>query len=159
MIGAATSGSSVTYANREQRAADWLTYGLVPYLVPVEEALSALIPAEQRVKANVSAVLRSDLKTRYESYAIALDKNFLSVDEVRNLEDRKPMPPSTDGSSARDIAELIQKIYLGVDVVLTADEAREIANRAGADLIGSMPEQERPAPSPTDAVPSPPENP
>lgn len=157
MIGAATSGSSVTYANREQRAADWLTYGLVPYLVPVEESLSSLIPGELKVKANVSAVLRSDLKTRYESYAIALDKNFLTVDEVRELEDRRAMPPQMDGSSARDIAELIQKIYLGVDVVLTADEAREIANRAGADLIGSLPQ--RPTPSPTDAVPSPTENP
>lgn len=157
MIGAATSGSSVTYANREQRAADWLTYGLVPYLVPVEESLSSLIPGEMKVKANVSAVLRSDLKTRYESYAIALDKNFLTVDEVRGLEDRKVMPPQMDGSSARDIAELIQKIYLGVDVVLTADEAREIANRAGADLVGSLPE--RPDPPPVDAVPSPPENP
>ena len=99
MIGAATSGSSVTYANREQRAADWLTYGLIPYLVPVEESLSSLIPRPQKVKANVSAVLRSDLKTRYESYAIALTNEFLTVDEVRELEDRPPMPESPDDSA------------------------------------------------------------
>lgn len=96
MIGAATSGSNVTYANREQRAADWLTYGLVPYLVPVEESLSSLIPRPQRVRANVSAVLRSDLKTRYESYEIGLTNRFMTVDEVRALEDRGPMPAVSD---------------------------------------------------------------
>lgn len=97
MIGAATSGSSVTYANREQRAADWLTYGLVPYLVPVEEALSALIPRPQRVKANVSAVLRSDLKTRYESYEIAgrignlTGTPLLTTNEMRDYENMPPL--------------------------------------------------------------------
>ena len=97
MIGAATSGSSVTYANREQRAADWLTYGLVPYLVPVEESLSSLVPRPQRVKANVSAVLRSDLKTRYESYALAAQIGatagapLLTVNEMRDFENLPPV--------------------------------------------------------------------
>jgi HK97 family phage portal protein len=128
MIGAATSGSSVTYANREQRAADWLTYGLVPYLVPVEESLSALIPRPQRVKANVSAVLRSDLKSRYESYEIAArigtlsGTPLLSTNEMRDLEDLPPV----DGGDEFDAPDS------GVD---TPDD------------------------SPTDAVPSPSENP
>jgi HK97 family phage portal protein len=159
MIGAATSGSSVTYANREQRAADWLTYGLLPYLVPVEEALSSLLPRPQRVRANVSAVLRSDLSTRYQSYQTALAAGFLSVDEVRALEDLEPMVGTADGENdARSIAELIQKIYLGVGVVITADEARTIANRAGAGLEGSMPDAPSAARMPG-AVPSPTEFP
>jgi HK97 family phage portal protein len=91
MIGGATSGSSVTYANREQRAADFLTFGLMPYLVALEDSLSTLVPQPQRVKFNVDGVLRSDLKTRYESHAIALDSGFLTVDEVRELEDRPPL--------------------------------------------------------------------
>jgi HK97 family phage portal protein len=48
-----------------------------------------------------------------------------------------------DGSGsgdARAVAELMQKIYLAVDVVITADEARDIANRAGAGLSGSLPD-------------------
>jgi hypothetical protein len=40
---------------------------------------------------------------------------------------------------ARQLGELIQKIYLGVGVVLTADEAREIVNEAGGSLSGSLP--------------------
>lgn len=40
-----------------------------------------------------------------------------------------------DGQSgARELAEIIQKIYLGVGVVVTEDEARSIINQAGGDL-------------------------
>lgn len=43
--------------------------------------------------------------------------------------------PSAAVAKQRDVAETIQKIYLGVGVVITADEARAIANKAGADLV------------------------
>lgn len=95
MIGGATSGSSVTYANREQRAADFLTFGLMPYLIALEDGLSGLVPGPNRVKFNVDGVLRSDLKTRYEAHAIGIDSGFLTVDEVRQLEDRPPLPETT----------------------------------------------------------------
>ena len=109
MIGGASSGSSVTYANREQRAADWLTFGLMPYLVPIEAALSTLIPRPQRVKFNVDAVLRSDLKTRYESYEIASrigdisGTPLLSVNEMRDLEDLTPV--DSGDTFDRNVAE------------------------------------------------------
>jgi HK97 family phage portal protein len=108
MIGGATSGSSVTYANREQRSQDFLTFGLMPYLVALEDGLSALIPRPQRVRFNVDGVLRSDLKTRYEAHAIALSSAFMTVDEVRQIEDLPPMPEpveDTPEDQAEDIAE------------------------------------------------------
>lgn len=48
----------------------------------------------------------------------------------------------------RDVAETIQKVYLGVNTVITADEAREIANKAGADLIVPGPFQPTDDPEP-----------
>ena len=95
MIGGATSGSSVTYANREQRAADFLTFGLMPYLIALEDGLSPLVPGPNRVKFNLDGVLRSDLKTRYEAHAVAITSGFLTVDEVRQIEDRPPLPETT----------------------------------------------------------------
>ena len=95
MIGGATSGSSVTYANREQRAADFLTFGLMPYLIALEDGLSSLVPGPNRVKFNLDGVLRSDLKTRYEAHAVAITSGFLTVDEVRQIEDRPPLPETT----------------------------------------------------------------
>lgn len=93
MIGAAADGSgSITYANREQRAVDLLTYTVQPWLVRLEEAISRLLPRPQRVRFNVDAVLRSDLLTRYQAYAIGLKHGFLVPNEPRGLEDLPPLP-------------------------------------------------------------------
>ena len=92
MIGGATSGSSVTYANREQRAADFLTFGLMPYLIALEDSMSGLVPQPDRIKFNLDGVLRSDLATRYNAHASAIRAGWLSVNEVRQIEDREPVP-------------------------------------------------------------------
>jgi hypothetical protein len=42
--------------------------------------------------------------------------------------------PPDDAQTARDVVEMVQKVYLGIGTVLTEDEARELLNRAGADL-------------------------
>jgi hypothetical protein len=47
----------------------------------------------------------------------------------------------TDAERARFAAETIQKIYLGVGVVLSAEEAREIVRRSRADLGPTTPEE------------------
>jgi HK97 family phage portal protein len=110
MIGGATSGSSVTYANREQRSQDFLTFGLMPYLVALEDGLSALIPKPQRVRFNVDSVLRSDLKTRYESHAIAITNGFLTVDEVREIEDRSPLPEPVEDSPQDEVEDIAEGV-------------------------------------------------
>lgn len=58
--------------------------------------------------------------------------------------------PGTDESTAtaRALAELIQKTYLGVGVSVTAEEVREILNKAGANL----PVPFTPPPSPAPAI-------
>lgn len=93
MVGAATSGSNVTYANVEQRGIDFLTYSIAPRLVRFEEALSSLLAAPQVVKFNTAALLRTDLKSRYDAHAVGLSNGFLTVDEVREIEDRAPITP------------------------------------------------------------------
>jgi hypothetical protein len=40
---------------------------------------------------NVDALLRPDTKSRYEAHKIALDAGFLTLDEVRELENREPL--------------------------------------------------------------------
>lgn len=41
---------------------------------------------------------------------------------------------------ARDLAEVVQKMYLGVGKVLSAEEARAVMNRDGAGLTGPAPD-------------------
>jgi hypothetical protein len=52
-------GGVVTYANREQRAQDFLNNAINPWLARLEEALSAWFPRGTYVKFNTGALLRS----------------------------------------------------------------------------------------------------
>jgi HK97 family phage portal protein len=91
MIGG-EAGGSLTYANVEQRALDFTTFALGPWVARIEAALSDLLPRGQVVKLNTGALLRADLKTRYEAHSIGIASGFLTVDEARALEDRPPLP-------------------------------------------------------------------
>lgn len=137
---AAVEGNSQTYSNVEQ---DWLAYvrfTLMGYLVEIEEALTSLMPGRQQAKFNVEALLRADTTTRYQSYKTAIEAGFQTINEVRDLENLEPIESSggEDGARAVAVADLIQSIYLGVGKVLSAEEARAIANQAGANLTGAF---------------------
>jgi HK97 family phage portal protein len=96
--GAVGGGASVTYANREQRMADFIALSLAPrYLVPLESALSALVPRGRYVKHNVDALLRADLQGRFNAYKLNAEiANLmggapLTVNDMRRLENRQPI--------------------------------------------------------------------
>ena len=64
MIGGASGGSSLTYANVTQRNLDFLIMHLGPSVVRRERSLSQLLPRPRFVKLNPSALLRMDDETR-----------------------------------------------------------------------------------------------
>jgi HK97 family phage portal protein len=86
------SGGSLTYANVEQRALDFLTFGLRPWLVRLEVALSALLASKTDVKFNAAALVRTDLLTRYQAHESAIRAGWKTRNEVRDLEDLAPLP-------------------------------------------------------------------
>jgi HK97 family phage portal protein len=110
MIGGASSGSSVTYANREQRMADFLALSLGPLLAKLEQALSELLPRPQFVKFRTGGLLRADLQGRYTSYLTAaqvsqaMGRPLLTVDEMRALEDLAPLDDDEDDAELPDVA-------------------------------------------------------
>jgi transposase InsO family protein len=85
-----------TYANTESRALDYLRYSVNTWLVRIETALGRLLPRQQYAKLNAGGLLRSTTKERYEAHEIALRAGFLTVDEVRALEDLPPLPVSNE---------------------------------------------------------------
>jgi HK97 family phage portal protein len=85
------SGGSLTYANVEQRALDFLTFGLRPWLVRLETALSALLSSTTTVKFNAAALVRTDLLTRYQAHESAIRAGWKLRSEVRELEDLPPI--------------------------------------------------------------------
>ncbi len=72
---------------------------VLPVVTAFQAALnrSLLTEAEKRGKEplyfalDTSALLRADTLSRYQAYALALQNNFLQIDEVRYMEDREPI--------------------------------------------------------------------
>jgi HK97 family phage portal protein len=91
MIGG-ESGSSMTYANVEQQQINFVMFTLRPWLVLLESSFSALLPDRQYVKFNSDALIRADLKTRWEVNQIRLNVGAANVDEIRAQEDEPPLP-------------------------------------------------------------------
>ena len=70
----------------------YLRHTLTAYLRPIEDALSFLLPRGQQARFNYEGFLRSSTEQRYASYATAITSGFLTVDEVREIEGREPLP-------------------------------------------------------------------
>jgi phage portal protein BeeE len=100
-VGLGGGGSSLTYQNLADRLTSFMASTMNAELVLIQEVLTANVPRPQFVRFATGAFLRSDLPTRYASYATALSSGFLTVDEVRELEDRGPLPdsPATFGGA------------------------------------------------------------
>lgn len=91
VFGYENSRGSLTYKNAEQRSMDLLTYAADPWLVRLERLLSKLLPQPRYVKFNRSALVRSDLLTRFQAHEIALRNKFETPNEVREIEDMPPV--------------------------------------------------------------------
>jgi phage portal protein BeeE len=68
-----------------------------PDLVVIQDVFTRALPPGVYARWETGAFLRSDIKTRYESYAIGLASGFLSVDEVRAKEELGPMEQQPQG--------------------------------------------------------------
>lgn len=94
----AATGKGNEYANISQNQQQYLLDSVNPDLVVIQEALAPHTPRGQYLRWNTAAFLRSDTKTRYETYAIGLDGEFITRDEVRAWEELPPMPSARGGS-------------------------------------------------------------
>lgn len=84
-----------TFNNIENLGMGFVNYSLVPYLTRIEQRINlGLVNKEKRgqfyAKFNVGALLRGDMKSRYESYATGINWGILSPNECRDLEERNP---------------------------------------------------------------------
>lgn len=76
-----------SYASVEQNAIQFVTHTLRPYIEKLEWAYSRLLPNEAFLKFNVDGLLRGDFNSRISAYSIGLQSGFMSVNDVRKLED------------------------------------------------------------------------
>ncbi|MCJ8337582.1 MAG: phage portal protein [Pseudomonadales bacterium] len=88
-----------SFNNIEHQGLQFVTNTLLPWLKRREAAMmrDLLLPGERKnlyIEFNVSSLMRGDQKSRYESYAIGRQWGFLSVNDIRRMEN---MPPIAGG--------------------------------------------------------------
>jgi len=91
MIGGET-GSSLTYSTVEMNQHNLAALTLRPWLAKLEQEFSSWIYRPRYVRFNVDAMIRVDVKTRYDIHQIAREIGMRNVDEIRALEDLTPLP-------------------------------------------------------------------
>lgn len=93
--------SRATFSNVEQTAIDFVMHTIVPWLVRWEQAIMfQLFTPEERaeffVEFLVDGLLRGDLKSRFESYAIGLLNGWLTINKVLRFENQNGIGPEGD---------------------------------------------------------------
>jgi HK97 family phage portal protein len=95
MMAGETAGP-LAYSSPEMRSTDFLMLSLRPWLYRVERAVSRLLPRTQQARFNPGGFARATLKERYEAHEIGIRAGWLLRSEVRELEDRPPIPGLDD---------------------------------------------------------------
>ena len=87
-----------THTNVAEQQREFYADTLQPKLTGYEQELSFKLLLDDEIESgiffrfNVDAILRADLKTRYEAYRIGVQGGFLTPNEPRKLENLPPMP-------------------------------------------------------------------
>ena len=91
-----------TFANIEQQSLEFVKYTLNPWVIRWEQALQkALLSDKEKeeyfIKFNVDGLLRGDYASRMQGYSIGRQNGWLSVNDIRELEDMNPLPEGEGG--------------------------------------------------------------
>lgn len=84
-----------TFSNIEHQSLEFVIHTIMPWAVRIEQALNkSLLSDTERstyfIKFNISALLRGDMKTRFEAYGMAIKDGWMNRNEPRDLEDMNP---------------------------------------------------------------------
>lgn len=86
-----------TFSNIEEQNIEFATTSIIPFATKIEEALNFhLLTTSERefgyfFKFNANALLRGNIQARYEAYTKGRNWGWLSVNEIRELEDLNPI--------------------------------------------------------------------
>jgi len=103
---------NATYSNIEHQAIEAVVDGVRPWVVRIESFMNFdldLLPGPmQKIEFNIDGLLRGDMKTRYEAYASAVGRPWMSANEARRYENQQPVdgmdeiaPPANASAAAQ----------------------------------------------------------
>lgn len=91
-----------TFTNIEQQSIEYCVHTIAPDTVAIEQAaIKDLLIGEDQdryfVEFNLAGLLRGDLKTRWQAYAWGRQWGWLSIDDIRRLENMDPIGADAGG--------------------------------------------------------------
>jgi HK97 family phage portal protein len=87
-----SENAAMAFASIEQQQLFFRQHTIQPYVEMLEDHFQALLENPNTfIKFNMSSIVRADLSSRYAAYNVALLAGFMSVNDVRALEDQGPV--------------------------------------------------------------------
>lgn len=127
-----------TFSNIEHQGIEFGQYSLGPHLTQIEQAINAkCLTAEERrylfVEHVTAALVKTDIKTRYEAHVMAIQNGWMTRNEVRAIENLNAVEGGDSFLIPLNMTEVgtTNNRWL---LPLVADGARRLARREEADL-------------------------
>ena len=116
---------TASYASVEQNAIQFVTHTLRPYVEKIEWAYTRLLPTPAYMKFNVNGLMRGDFQTRIQAYSVASQAGFMSVNDIRKLEDLRSVeggdvyrvPLANVNLSASNLPEMEGKVAMATKLI------------------------------------------
>jgi HK97 family phage portal protein len=125
LLGHPVSGA-MSFASVEAQNLSFVQHSLRPLLERLEQSLSALLPeSDGFIKFNLDALLRGTTLERYEAYTKGLREGFLSLNDVRSIEDLAPI-----GEAGDQFRVPLQNI--------DAADAKDVGLNLRADIVSKL---------------------
>ena len=93
-----------TFSNIENQSLEFVKYTIDPWVARWEQSMCRALFNEKEkqsmfIKFNVDGLLRGDYKTRMEGYSIARQNGWMSMNEIRELENLDRVPAEQGGDA------------------------------------------------------------
>jgi HK97 family phage portal protein len=140
LLGHPVAGA-MSFASVEAQNLSFVQHSLRPLLERLEQALSALLPEPDGfIKFNLDALLRGTTLERYEAYTKGLNEGFLSLNDVRAVEDLSPLGEpgdqyrvplqNIDASDAKDVG-LKLRTEIATNLIQVGFEPKSVLEAVG----------------------------
>lgn len=139
-----------TFASVEANAIQFVTHTVRPIVQKLEGAFSPLMQRTQGgenafIKFNIDGLLRADINSRMTAYSTGLNSGFLTINDVRRLEDLRPIedesadtvrvPLANVNVEAADLVATDKRVSMVSKLVLAGFDPAEALSVMGLPAI------------------------
>ena len=141
---------SNTFSSVEQNNLAFVTHCLRPIISKLESAFSPLMSRTSGgenafIKFNIDGLLRADIQNRMAAYSTGLQAGFLSVNDVRRLEDLRPIddpaasmprvPLANVGIDSASLVATDKRVTMASKLVLAGFDPTEVLAAVGLPAV------------------------